>query len=148
MKRGQITGFYLETLLLILVFIAIILVLTQVFGLAGAESARAKELSAAVSLAANAAEAFSAAESPEALAALLNENGNAALMTDTAGVAARYGLDLRPDSAGRLTVEIFWLPEHLADGDLVRGTVLVRLDGGEEPIYRLETASFKGEAAA
>ena len=35
MKRnGQITAFYLETLLLIVVFIAIILVLTQVFGLA------------------------------------------------------------------------------------------------------------------
>ena len=39
MKRnGHITAFYLETLLLIVVFIGIILVLTQVFGLGRVQS--------------------------------------------------------------------------------------------------------------
>ena len=55
-KNGHITGFYLETLLLIVVFIAIILVLTQVFGLAQVQSVRAKQLTEAVTLAGNAAE--------------------------------------------------------------------------------------------
>ena len=50
-KNGHITGFYLETLLLIVVFIAIILVLTQVFGLAQVQSVRAKQLTEAVTLA-------------------------------------------------------------------------------------------------
>ena len=43
MKRnGQITAFYFETLLLIVVFLAIILVLTQVFGLARQQTAAAR----------------------------------------------------------------------------------------------------------
>ena len=43
-KQEHITAFYVETLLLILVFIAIILVLTHVFGLGKVQSSRAKLL--------------------------------------------------------------------------------------------------------
>lgn len=148
MSRRRMTSFYLEALLLILVFVAIILVLTQVFGLGKVQSAQARTLTEGVHLAVNGAEAFAASASPEELAAILDEGGNAALMTDTAGVTARYDMDLQPDPRGRLTMEIYWLPEHLAGGDLVKATILVRLDGGEEPVYRLETAAFqKGDAA-
>ena len=52
----------METLLLILVFIAIILVLTRVFGLGRATGNQATRLNNAVSLASKAAEAFSAAQ--------------------------------------------------------------------------------------
>ena len=76
-KQSHITGFYLETLMLIVVFVLIILVLTQVFGLAQMQSTRAKELNGAVILAQNAAEAVAASETPEELLKLLNENGNA-----------------------------------------------------------------------
>ena len=44
MRKNHITAFYVETLLLILVFITIILVLTHVFGLGRAQSAAAREL--------------------------------------------------------------------------------------------------------
>ena len=148
MKRQHATGFYLETLLLIVVFIAIILVLTRVFGLGRATGNQATRLNNAVSLASKAAEAFSAAETPEELARLLNENGNAGVMDDTLGVAAWYDLQMRPDPQGRMQVEIFWLPEPSEGGTLVRGTILVRLDGAVEPIYRLETAAFRKGAAA
>ena len=43
-KNGHVTGFYLETLLLIVVFLLIVLVLTQVFGLAQVQSAEAGRL--------------------------------------------------------------------------------------------------------
>ena len=56
-KHSHITGFYLETLMLIVVFVLIILVLTQVFGLAQMQSTRAKHLNGAVVLAQTAAEA-------------------------------------------------------------------------------------------
>ena len=51
MKRNHaVTAFYLETLLLIVVFLGIILVLTQVFGLARIQSASARQLTEAVTL--------------------------------------------------------------------------------------------------
>ena len=80
MKRKQhITAFYLETLLMIVVFISIILVLTRVFGSARVQSVEAKQLTSAVTLAQNTAEAVSASRSPEELLQILNEDGNARL---------------------------------------------------------------------
>lgn len=82
MKRKQhITAFYLETLLMIVVFISIILVLTRVFGSARLQSVEAKRLTAAVTLAQNTAEAVSASGSPQDLLDLLNEKNNAILQT-------------------------------------------------------------------
>ena len=141
-KNGHITGFYLETLLLIVVFIAIILVLTQVFGLAQVQSVRAKQLTEAVTLAGNTAEAVSASRSPEDLLALLNENENAALLPGSAGVTASYGSDLSPDPAGNYRVEASWLPEQMDTGRMVHSVILVRFGADEEPVYELETAVF------
>ena len=149
MKRnGSVTAFYLETLLLIVVFIAIILVLTSVFGLGRAQSARAAQLTDAVCLAQNAAEAVSASTSAEELLTLLNENGNAASAGDTAGVTARYGRDLRPDPDGVYSVQVSWLPEPDERGTFVRSEILVRRGGDPAPLYRLETAAYhKGVGA-
>ena len=144
MKKQHITGFYVETLLLIVVFIAILLVLTQIFGLSKLRSGEAERLTNAVTLAGNAAEVFAEAESPEELAALLNENGNAALMSDTAGVTARYGRDMAPDPEGSLTVEIYWLEEP--DG-FVEARIRVLSEGVKEPVYTLQTASYRQEVA-
>ena len=99
-KHSHITGFYLETLMLIVVFLVIILILTQVFGLAQMQSTKAKRLTGAVILAQNAAEAVSASRTPEDLLTLLNDGDNAFPMPDTAGVTARYDSDLNPDAKG------------------------------------------------
>ena len=127
-KSAHITAFYLETLLLITVFIAIILVLTQVFGLAQEESAEARALTDAVALAQNAAEAFSLAETPEALRELLGES--AVLREDPLSLEYR-------DGAYR--VELDWR----ADGVLAESTVRIFRDGITDPVYTLETGSFK-----
>ena len=65
MKRQKMLSFYVEALLMILIFVTVILVLTGVFGAARSQSAEAKRLSQAVTLAANAAEAVSAVDSLE-----------------------------------------------------------------------------------
>ena len=138
-KNGHITAFYLETLLLIVVFIGIILILTQVFGLGRTQSVEAKRLTNSVTLAANAAEAFSAAEGPGELLALLNENGNAAVMPDTLGVAARYDADMKPDPAGELRVDVCCVVE---ESGLVQGHIQVFRQGADAPVYELETAAL------
>ena len=144
-KREHITGFYLETLLLIVVFVAIILVLTQVFGLSRAQSAEAKMLTNAVCLAQNAAEAVSAAESPEALLSLLDEGGNARA-GERESVLATYDDDMRPDTEGPVTVEVTWEP---SDGDerMIYSTVSVWRTGASEPVYTLRTAAYLGEVS-
>lgn len=144
-KKQHITAFYLETLLLILAFIAIILVLTHIFGIARSQSSGARLLTNAVCLAENAAEAVSASRDEGELLALLNENGNAAPMDDGAGVTAYYAADMTPDPAGRLRLDVSWEPE--GDG-LVRSVVTVRLREAAEPIYVLDTAVYLKEGAA
>ncbi len=142
MKRQQITAFYLETLLLIGGLIAVILVLTHVFAMGRAESARARLLTNAVTLAANAAETVSAADSEEALLALLDDGGNASLLPG-GGVEARYDPDMTADAAGTLRLAATWEPQ--GETDLVRSTVSVYAAGEEEPVYTLETAVYLGE---
>lgn len=141
-KQSHITGFYLETLMLIVVFVLIILVLTQVFGLAQMQSTIAKQLNGAVILAQNAAEAAAASETPEELLKLLNDNDNAVLMADTAGVTACYDSDLNPDAEGNYRVDVTWLPEETENGILVHSVAEVRCDDAEAPVYRLETERF------
>lgn len=146
MNRGKrhITSFYMETLLLIAVFIAIILVLTQVFGMGRAESGEARLLTSAVTLAQNAAEAVSAADSPSSLVWLLDENGN--VFYENGVVEARYTVDMVPAANGALEVDITWTPEERERGTLVSGEITVRYRGADEPIYTLETAAYLQEA--
>lgn len=149
MKRnGQITAFYFETLLLIVVFLLIILVLTQVFGLARQQTAAARQLTDAVVLAGNAAEAVSASRDPAELCSLLNENGNAEVLPDTSGVTARYDDGKNPDPLGAFRVEVSWQPEKTAEGTMVSSEIRVCYGSSEQAVYSLETASFKEEGAA
>lgn len=138
-QKAQTTSFYVETLLLIVVFIAIILGLTQIFGLAEAESSRSAQLTGAVMLAENAAEAVSASRSAGGLLALLDE-GSARL--EGSVVSARYGADLRPDPAGPYELRVSWEPEA---GGLVNSTIEVLREG--RGLYTLRTAVFCGEEA-
>ena len=132
--RKHITSFYMETLLLILVFVAIILILTQVFGAARVSGTAAADLTRAVRLAENAAEAVSASDSPDALAALLMPAGGAEVTSGT--VSARYDADLNPAAGGAYQVSVTWAP---ADG-LVESRIAVTKDG--RSLYELETAVY------
>ena len=146
-RQSHITGFYLETLMLIVVFIAIILVLTQIFGLAQMQSVKAKQLTDAVVLAGNAAEAVSASKTADELLALLNENDNAFPMQDAAGVTARYDGDLLPERDGSYRVDVTWLPEETGTGTMVGSVVEVRCGEAAEPVFRLETEAFRPEVS-
>lgn len=154
MKRNHsITAFYFETLLLIVVFLAIILVLTQIFGLARMQSASARQLTDAVTLAGNAAEAFSYSDSVDGLLQLMNEQENAGLLTGESGVFACYDASMQPDAGGAFRVEVTWETDPAeaeagaAAGSLVHSVVRVLYGGDLREVYRLETASYK-EAAA
>lgn len=146
-KAGHVTAFYLEVLLLTLGLILIVLVLTQVFALGRLQSASAAEMTDAVCLAQNAAEAVSSSRSPEELLRKLDE-GNAAF--DDSGsvpaVTAGYDSKLRPVSGGALLLRVTWEAEAADKGELVRSTITVTDGTGEREIYTLRTAVFVKEA--
>ncbi|MBR6114891.1 MAG: hypothetical protein IKQ10_06855 [Oscillospiraceae bacterium] len=146
-RHRQITAFYIETLVLILVFVSIILVLTGVFSLSKRDSREARRLTNAVTLSQSAAEAVSASGSEDELFALLDRGGNAVRMTGASGVTAFYDTDMRPDPQGALRVEVTWQPEMTGTGTIVRSVILARYSGEEEPVYRLETAVLLGEVS-
>ena len=151
MKRKEhITSFYLETLLLIVVFVGIILVLTQVFGIARARSSLAKEKTSAVCLCQNAAEAFAAADSSQELVNLLNENHNVFLESadDTQGlVNAFYNTDRKPNENGSLRIEISWKKDAAgkAAADKALRHAKIRALKKDKVIYELETSAYSEE---
>ena len=157
-KHEHITAFYIETLLLIVSFVLVILMLTNVFGLGKRESSRAQDLTNAVRLAETGAEAFAAAEGPAELADILDE-GNVTLASTSsqypvppkdrlpAIIFAYYDNDLNPvaeeNAAYRLIIS--WdADQSTASGDsvLAKGTISVRRPGSEEDIYSLDTAVY------
>ena len=137
-QKEHITAFYLETLLLIMVFVGIILVLTQIFGLARSRSSEAKDKTSAVCLCQNAAEAFSASSSSEELLSLLNEKDNAGKSGDNM-LECRYDKNMRPDPQGELVVTIRWD----INGKMRYGTIETR--EADRTIYSLKTAVCDGE---
>ena len=147
-KAGSVTAFYLEVLLLTLGLILTVLVLTQVFALGRLQSASAAELTDAVCLAQNAAEAVSSSNSPEELLRKLDE-GNAAFVEGAAvpTVSAGYDSALQPVRGGALLLRVTWEPEAAEKGELVRSTITVTDGTGERKIYELRTAVFVKEAA-
>ena len=147
MKRQHLTSFYLEALLLIAVFVAMILVLTGIFGTARAQSVEAAKLTQSVTLAANAAEAVAAADSLEQAANLLDEGGNVRLTAE--GLEAASLADGRPcaDGSGALRLRASWEPSA-EDPSLIVSRIAVYAADSDTPVYTLETARFRKEAAA
>lgn len=147
-KASQVTAFYLEVLLLTVGLILIVLVLTQIFALGRLQSASAVELTDAVCLAQNAAEAVSSSRSPEELLRKLDE-GNAALDEGEPVPTIRAGYDsrLQPVSGGELLLCVTWEAEDAEKGELVHSTITVTDAAGEREIYTLRTAVFVKEAA-
>lgn len=147
MNKQQLSSFYLEALLLVVIFVAMILVLTGTFGAARAQSAAARQLTQAVTLAADAAEAVSASGTLEQAAALLDEGGN--VRTADGQLEAAYLADGSPctDGRGALRLTVSWEPSQ-EDASLVTSRIAVYAAEGEEPLYTLETARWRKEAAA
>jgi len=143
-KRRHVTGFYIETLVLIVIFVTVVLVLTQIFGVSRNESRTALKLTNAVTLAENAAEAVSASKDPEALVQLLNTDNNARY-DEEEGVLIYYGEDLRPSADGIYLVQVGWEPQQTEAGTMVNSEISVWYTHEREPLYVLETAVYLPE---
>lgn len=130
-KQRHITAFYLETLLLVGLLVAVIMVLVGVFGIAKAKSMDATRLTDAVILAEDAAEALAASDSMEEVKALLDENGDAEMIDDVIDVLLihRDGYDIR-----------IWDPY----GSDRAGISVITVSRGGETIYSLETWVYNG----
>ncbi len=140
MNRKQgITAFYIELLVLILVFMGVIITLTRVFAFAKEESGQARVLTRAVCLAENAAELVGAAQSPQELLALLNLEDNAQQEAD-GSVRAWFNGDMQPRWDGDFCVDVSWQEE----GGLVESEIAVYWQGGAEPVYTLRTGACVG----
>ena len=104
-KDRSMTAFYIETVLMVIIFVLIILVMSRVLGLAKLQSADSDQMTNAVCLAQNAAEAVAASDSEEELLKLLNEDGNAQLTDEREGgqaiLQAGYDQDMKPEKDGR-----------------------------------------------
>ena len=149
MKNDKsITAFYVEVLMLTVGLILMVLVLTHIFALGRSQSASAKELTDAVCLAQNAAEAVSASSSPEELLEKLDEGGNCAFTEGAAvpTIRAAYDRKMQPAAEGELIVFVTWEQENAAEGELAHSTITVTNADGTRQIYSLRTAVFIKEA--
>ena len=156
-KRGEITAFYVETLLMVLVMIGILLVLAKVFGLAKGESVRAKRLTEAVTLAASTAEVLSAEEDIAAAGEKIGLEewtvvpGGANTEEAGANQAAASGSGVyrwrRNGLFGKqISTEVLYqvkVTRTKVSEDLAEDVIEIFAGGGSEPIYSLEITQFR-----
>ncbi|MBQ9059757.1 MAG: hypothetical protein IJ128_01265 [Firmicutes bacterium] len=158
MNRGRtMTAFYLETVLMVIIFVLVIAILSQVFGMSRSESRQAEQLTNAVCLAQNAAEAAAASESEEGMLQLLQENGHAKLEEKDGQtvLTACYDADMKPVSEeaaaadeAALRLEATWVPEKSAGGSFVNSDIAVYAGPAEDPVYTLDTGVYVREEGA
>ena len=96
-------------------------------------------LTNAVTLADNAAEAFSGSASKEELIGILNENGNTSQTEQE--ILVSYAEDMKPDPDGVYLVAITWVPDE-EDPAFIRSTITVYHEAQTEPVYTLDTAVY------
>lgn len=142
--KHRITAFYIETLILTLIFIVVILVLMRVFSLSRKMSGQANLLTCAVHLAENAAEAVAASGDEESLYALLDEAGRGNISRpeeeDHILFRVRYDGEMNPAADGNFRVDVIWEPQG---EELVKSRINVYWN--EEEIYTLDTAVYIGQ---
>lgn len=136
--------FYIEALVLLAVFTAVITVLMNGFSSAEKLSRKAASLSCAVHLAQNAAEMASASKSGDMLFGMLDENGNACVIEEDASRAiysARYDEAMMPAADGIFRVDVSWAPK---EGGMAESKISVYRNDGDEPLYALELGIYIG----
>lgn len=142
MKKQTRAAFYVETLLLISALVAVAVVLVRCFYVAERTRVQARELTSAVQLARNAAEAAAGSEDPESLARFLTEK---TVDPSETGLFLVYNAELVPDPSGSFLLEIIWDKVPSPGCGLVNYTIAVEHIRKGYEIYRLETAVYLGE---
>ncbi len=142
MKKPTRIAFYVETLLLIGALVAVAVILVRCFGVAEQTRVRAQELTNAVHLARNAAEAAAGAEDSEALGRLLTEK---TVTPSETGLFLTYNAELAPDPSGEFLLEIIWDKAPSPGCGLVNYTISVEHIGKGYEVYSMKTAVYLGE---
>ena len=135
--RHRITAFYMEMLLLVMVFTGVIVILSGVFATAKEQSSKARSLNGAVRLAENAAEIVAGTDDRGEMVDLLGGDNSAACHLESKKIIARYNGDMEPDPDGGFLVVITWDDKE----DLVDYNITVTWQDGE-PVYELKTSVF------
>lgn len=135
--RQGTTAFYLEMLLLVLVFTGVVMMISGVFATAKEQSSKAVALTNAVRLAQNAAEIVAGTDDRNEMVDLLGDNDSAACHLEAKRLIARYNGALDPDPDGDFLVEITWEDKE----GLVSYDIRVTWNDGE-PVYELKTSVF------
>lgn len=159
MKTGKhMTAFYVETVLMAIIFVLVITILAQVFSTAKIHSHEAQQMTNAVCLAQNAAEAVAMADSEKELRQLLDENGTVAkggTADADAVLTAYYNGEMKPVTekeavmdARALRLEATWkeeASETAGVGSFVTSDISVYDVAEKEPIYTLNTGEYLRE---
>lgn len=150
-RERTMTAFYLETVLMAIIFVLVIVILSQVLGISKMQSRQASQLTNAVCLAQNAAEAVAASDSEQALLSLLSEEGAASLDQgkDGAVLTAYYDSKMQPlqeaeaaADEGSLRLEATWVPETSGQGTFVTSDISIYAGSGSNPVYTLNTGKY------
>lgn len=138
-QKSHLTSFYVETLLMVLIFTGMIVLLSSVFSLARVQSVRSRRLTNAVCLAQNAAEAVAASTSVQDVLEILEEENNGELTEENGSPAAvfLYDDDMNADAGGVCSVTVTW--EKTDRDDFVVSNITVAHDGENAPVYELRT---------
>jgi hypothetical protein len=135
---------------MIIIFVMVILVLTQVLGSSKERSMEARHETNAVCLAQNTAQAVAASRDIEDLKKLLDERNNAKTLEKDGEkfVNVSYDEALNPDPRGDLIVQASWQEETGKQGTYISSQIQVYSirSGSQDPIYTMDTGYYVQEA--
>ncbi|MBO5555145.1 MAG: hypothetical protein J5941_06405 [Solobacterium sp.] len=134
MNQKRNTGFYIEAILLLLVFVFVIRILVMVNAVSHNVSEDARRLTDGVILASNGAELVLASDSPEELMGLLKEGSPE---RENSVITVRFDDTLEMNPAGTKELVIDWQD---ASDDFVHAVITV-YDQGRE-VYTLTTGGY------
>lgn len=136
MNRRQGTAFYIEVIVMLLVFMIVIQTLVRVFASSRRSAFEAERLSDAVTLASNCAEIVLASDSAEEVAEVLQDAG--AKGNETV-ISARFDDNLEMNPEGKMEVLIDWQKK---EEDFSHAVITVSYSG--EQLYELTTGKYLG----
>ena len=140
MKQKQNFGFYMETIIMLLVFMVAIPNIVRVFTASYGTSRNAERLTDAVILASNGAELVLASHSPEEIMTVLEDAGPK--LEDTV-ITAHFDDNLEMSKDGPIEMKIDW---QETEADFAHTVITISYSGKE--LYELETGRYLEESGS
>ena len=143
-KNKSSIAFIVELFMMFAILLTVIVVITEVLVMTRSESLSARHLTEAVTCAESAAEVITASDSKDDALELLGSMDNAtSVKREDEGYDLKMSYKSKSTSGDVYDLKITEETETAGTGTYTVSTIVVTLEGADEPIYTLRTGAYR-----